>query len=94
MQDHRIDGPFDGAPPPASHEHQVQRWVLLTLVSYPPARGDDIDDLARELDGESRPSVHAAVNALVAAGLAQRDGERIRASAAAWRFDALWPIRL
>jgi hypothetical protein len=40
MQDDPIDRSPDGAPPP-SHKHQLKRWLLLELVSYPPADGDD-----------------------------------------------------
>jgi len=65
---------------------------LLELVSYPPAEGDDLEYLTRTLK-EQRPHVEAAVDDLVRDGLAERDGARGRASAAAWRFDALWPAR-
>jgi hypothetical protein len=65
---------------------------LLELVSYPPAEGDDLEYLTRTLE-EQRPHVEAAVDDLVRDGLAERDGARVRASAAAWRFDALWPAR-
>jgi hypothetical protein len=91
MQDHRTAGSPDGDPPPR-HRHQLKRWLLLELVSYPPAEGDDLEYLTRTLK-EQRPHVEAAVDALVRDGLAERDGVRVRASAAAWRFDALWPAR-
>jgi hypothetical protein len=42
---------------------------------------------------ELRPDVEAAVDALVAAGLALREGDNVRPTAAALRFDALWPVR-
>jgi hypothetical protein len=91
MHDDPIDrSPDDAAPP--SHRHQIERWLLLELVSYPPAAGDDLDYLARVLK-EPRVHIEAAVDALVADGLAVRAGELVRASATAWRFEALWPIR-
>jgi hypothetical protein len=40
MQDDRIAGSANGDPPPR-HRHQLKRWLLLELVSYPPAEGDD-----------------------------------------------------
>jgi predicted transcriptional regulator len=92
MQDHPIHGCPDGASTPPGHNHQLQRWLLFELVSYPPAGGDDLEYLARAL-GESRAHVEGAVEALVADGLAERDGEQVRASGPAWRFEALWPIR-
>lgn len=68
----------------------VQRRVLLELVTTPPEEGDELDKLASVLD-RSRAAVEAAVNALVDVGLAERDEQRVRATAAAVRFDALWP---
>jgi hypothetical protein len=92
MQDHPNPGAVSGAPCPGSLEYRVQRWVLLELVTTPLPRGDEISRLAFGLD-ELRPDVEAAVDALVDVGLAQRDGEKVRATAAAWRFEALWRTR-
>lgn len=92
MQDHPNSGAPSGAPSPGSIEHRVQRWVLLELVTAPPADGDELDKLAYGLD-ELRPDVEAAVQALVEVGLAERDGQSVRATAAALRFDALWPVK-
>jgi hypothetical protein len=92
MQDHPNPEAPSGAPSPGSVEHRVQRWVLLELVTAPPVDGDELDGLAYGLD-ELRPDVEAAVRALVDVGLAERDGQRVRATAAALRFDALWPVR-
>jgi hypothetical protein len=78
---------------PLGHRHQLKRWLLLELVSYPPAAGDDLDYLTRTLK-EQRAHIELAVDDLVADGLAERDGDRVRASTAAWRFDALWPVRV
>jgi hypothetical protein len=91
MQDDPIARSPNGHLPP-SHRHQLKRWLLLELVSYPPAEGDDLDYLTRTLK-ELRPHVEAAVDDLVRDGLAEHDGVRVRASTAAWRFDALWPAR-
>jgi hypothetical protein len=92
MQNHPNPKIPAGAPTPDSVEHRVQRWVLLELVTTPPHGGDEISRLALGLD-ELRPQVEAAVDALVDVGLAERDGETVRASAAAWRFEALWRTR-
>ena len=92
MQDDPIAGSRDGDPL-LRHRHQLKRWLLLELISYPPAAGDDLEYLTRTLN-ELRPHVEAAVDDLVRDGLAERDGARVRASTAAWRFDALWPARV
>lgn len=92
MQDHPNPHPSGGAPSPGSSEHRVQRWVLLELVTAPPPDGDEIGTIARSL-GESRSEVEAAVRSLVEAGLAVSDGEAVRPSTAALRFEALWPAR-
>ena len=89
MQDDPTPRRTSGDPP---HRHQLKRWLLLELVSYPPAEGDDVEYLTRTLE-EPRRHVEAAVDDLVSDGLAERDGVRVRASVAAWRFDALWPAR-
>lgn len=67
----------------------VQRRVLLELVTSPPEGGDELDRLVLVLDWHA--AVEAAVDALVDVGLAERDEHRVRATAAALRFDALWP---
>jgi hypothetical protein len=92
MQDQPICGAPAGAPSPGSPEHDVQRQVLLELVTTPPPEGDELGQLAFALR-EPRRDVEAAVEALVDAGLVERDGDTVRATAAALRFDALWPIR-
>ena len=92
MQDHPNPGAASGASSPSGIEHRVQRWLLLELVTAPPPEGDEIAKLAWGLD-ELQADVDAAVGALVAAGLAVRDGERVRPTAAALRFDELWPVR-
>jgi hypothetical protein len=90
MQDHPNPGAPPSVPPRDSADHEAQRWVLLELVTDPPAGGDDINRLADVL--RERPDrIAAAVDALVAVGLATRDGHSVRATAAALRFDALWP---
>jgi hypothetical protein len=92
MQDDPIDRSLDGTSAPR-HGHQLKRWLLLELVSYPPADGDDLEYLTRALEDDPA-HVRAAVDDLVSDGLAERDGDRVRASTAAWRFDALWPARV
>jgi hypothetical protein len=92
MQDHPNPEAPSSAPSPGSVEHRVQRWMLLELVTSPPPEGDEIDRLAYGIS-ELRADVEAAVQALVDAGLAERQGQRIRATAAALRFDALLEVR-
>jgi hypothetical protein len=90
MQDHPIpEAPSDALA--ATRAHRVQRRVLLELVTTPPADGDDIASLARRLDQPPR-ELEAAIEALVDAGLARRDDDVVRATTAALRFEALWPI--
>jgi hypothetical protein len=91
MHDHRIHETPPRGPRPGSPQHHVQRRVLLELVTTPPPDGDELGRLAHALD-EPRHEVEAAVQALVDAGLAERDGDTVRASTAALRFEALWPI--
>jgi hypothetical protein len=91
MQTDPIDRSCTGDPQ-LDHRQQLKRWLLLELLSYPPAAGDDLDYLTRTLN-EQRVHVESAIDDLVVDGLAERDGDRVRASAAAWRFDALWPVR-
>ena len=92
MQDHPNPGAPYGAPPRGSLEHRVQRWVLLELITAPPPEGDEISKIAFGLK-ELVPDVDAAADALVEAGLALREGDTLRPTAAALRFDALWPVR-
>ena len=66
--------------------------MLLELITVPPPEGDDISKMAFGLK-ELRRDVDAAVDALVAAGLALREGDSVRPTAAALRFDTLWPVR-
>jgi hypothetical protein len=91
MQDQPIPGAPSDAPRPGSREHDVQRRVLLELLTTPPPDGDELAALAHALD-ESRRDVEAAVDALIETQLAHRHGDVVRASAAALRFEALWPI--
>jgi hypothetical protein len=93
MQDHPISGVPRCAPSPGSVEFEVERWVLLELVTSPPPRGDDVPQLAAALR-ECERHVEAAVDALVDVGLATRNGPAIHATPAAMRFDALWPARM
>ena len=92
MQDHPNPGAPIGAPSPGSLEHRVQRWVLLELITAPPPEGDEIAKLAFGLK-ELRADVEEAVDALVAAGLAVREADRVRPTTAALRFDELLRVR-
>ena len=93
MQDQRNGGSPTRLPDPDSLEYRAQKVVLLELVVTPPAEGDRIDEL---IDRLCRPgdAIVPAIAALEAAGLAERDGEVARASAAALYFEHLWPVML
>jgi hypothetical protein len=86
-------GPPEAAPRLGSPAHDIQRRLLLELVTTPPACGDEPERLAHAL-GVARREIEAAVQDLVDAGLAERDGDTVRASTAALRFEALWPIHV
>jgi DNA-binding MarR family transcriptional regulator len=65
--------------------------LLLELVVDPPREGDRISDLASRL--QLSPSmITTAAEVLAEAGLAKMDGDVVRASPTALRFEALWPI--
>jgi hypothetical protein len=78
---------------PGTAAYDDQRLLLLELLVDPPPEGDAMPDLAAVLE---RPAdaVAGAVAALVRAGLAVCDDNRVRASPTALAFDALWPICL
>jgi hypothetical protein len=71
---------------------ETQRRVLLELVTDPPPGGEDAALLAARLSLDHE-RVEVAVAALGAAGLADSTGGLVRPTAAARRFDALWPVR-
>jgi hypothetical protein len=93
MQHQPICRPHEAAPAFCSPEHDMQRRLLLELVTTPPATGDELDRLAFALSASPR-QIETAVRELVDAGLADRDGDTVRASTAALRFEALWPIHV
>ena len=91
MQDHRTAAVHDDvARDPAGRAQHVQRRLLLELVTQPPVQGDTIDDLAASL-GQSSEDIRTATTALAACGLAEPRGQTVHASAAARRFEELWP---
>jgi hypothetical protein len=87
MPDHPNPVP-DAAAPPGTRPYEVQRLVLLEIASFPPPEGDELAVMAHRLR-EPRAEVEAAVDALVSVGLAQRDGQTVRATPPALRFDEL-----
>ena len=93
MQDHRNGGVPSRPPAHDRLEYHAQRIVLLELVVCPPAKGDSLHQLTDRLDLPPH-AVEPAVIALEVAGLAVREGTRVRASLAARYFEYLWPVRL
>lgn len=89
MHHHRSPDDARGDRPPSADT--AERLLLLELVSYPPAEGDSPARLAAALDLDTI-QLDRAADALTAIGLAVRDGDVLRASPAALRFEALWPI--
>jgi hypothetical protein len=90
MRSHRSAGNPRPAGPCGGNRDELQRRLLLELVTHPPTAGDRIDDLAARLQAP-REHIQAAIDALTDVGLAHRDATTVRASAAALRFEALWP---
>lgn len=76
----------------ASPEHEEQRLVLAELVVDAPEQGDELAYL-RDMVGVRPASIEPAVAALEAAGLACRDGSRVRATWPARYFAHLCPVR-
>ena len=93
MQDHRNGGSPSRLPDPDSIEFRAQRLVLLELVVDPPRAGDPLSELVRLL-AVPGSSIEPAITALELAGLAQREGDVVRATASARYFECLWPVRL
>jgi len=93
MQHQPMCGPPEAAPPCGSPGHDIQRQLLLELVTTPPPEGDELERLARALSA-TRREIESAVQDLVDAGLAESHGDSVRASTAALRFEALWPIHV
>ena len=92
MHDHPNQGSLSRAPRPGTRAHRVQRAVLLELVTSPPAKGDVLAVLPSQLD-EPAALVNAAIDALVAVGLARLHGDRVSASAAALRVEDLGMVK-
>jgi hypothetical protein len=92
MHPHRTVPWPDPIAAPGSRRFDDQRLLLLELVVDPPADGEPLDLLATRL-GRTRAAIVAASKVLERAGLAERAGGGLRASACALAFEALWPVR-
>ena len=90
MQHHGIAAGHHVVAGHSADDDEVQRRLLLELVTDPPADGDTIAGLAASL-GPSREDIERAARALDTCGLADRYGQTVRPSQAARRFDELWP---
>jgi hypothetical protein len=93
MHDHRNEGSPSGLPDPDSLQYRAQKIVLLELVVRPPRDGDRLSELVRLLPIPDS-SIEPAVAALEAVGLAQREGDIVRATPPARYFEYLWPVML
>ena len=88
--DRTADGPDEDRRPPSE---EAERLLLLELVVDPPEAGDPLTRLVSRLR-LGHAELDRAADGLVAVGLAVRDGDLVRASPAARRFDELWPISI
>ena len=86
------DQPNRVLPDPASPEYDAQRLVLAELVVDAPEEGDELAYL-RDMVGVPSAAIEPSVAALEAAGLARRDGSRVRATWSARYFAHLCPVR-
>ena len=93
MHEHRSAGLPAGVARPGSPEHEHQRRLLLELAVEPPSVGDDIDELASELE-LTREQLDAAAAGLERAGLLERRGGRLFATPPVRAVEALWPLAL
>jgi hypothetical protein len=87
MHGHRTEAPRPGSP-----AFRAQRDLLLELVVDPPAAGDVVRELPARL-GHPEDAIAAAIDVLAGLGLAARRAERVDATAAALRFEALGLVR-
>ncbi len=94
MQDHRNGGPPSRLPDPDSIEYRAQRLVLLELVVDPPRAGDPLSELVRLLGRARRARSSRRSPRSSSSGLAEREGDVVRATASARYFEYLWPVRL
>ena len=93
MQHQPMCGPPEAAPPYGSPTHDIQRQLLLELVTHATAGWRRMDRLARAL-GATRREIEAAVRTWSTPVWPSATATRVRASAAALRFEALWPIHV
>ena len=92
MQRHRSAALDPLAPAPGTYAAIVQRALLLELIVDPPPEGDRLSALALALE-EPLAEVAAAAADLAVVGLPKRDGELVRATVAAHRFESLALVR-
>ena len=90
MQDHPIGGPPARRGSPDA-ERDVQRAVLLALLTAPSDHGESVAALA-VATRQPPMAVRAAVELLVWIGLLHQSGSSIRAAAAAIHLIELWPL--
>ena len=93
MQDHRNGGWPSRLPGFDSLEYRAQQLVLLEIVVDPPPIGDPMSQLERRLHVPAS-AIGIAVTTLEVVGLAQREGDIVRATTSALYFEFLWPVRL
>ncbi len=93
MHAHRSAGPPAGVAHPGTAQFEHQRRLLLELAVDPPPRGSAVVALAAELE-LTAGEVEAAAAGLERAGVAERRGDRLRATPPVLAVEALWPLGL
>lgn len=92
MHDQPNPGQLPLEPPQwGTRRHQLQRVVMLELLTDPPEAGDKLSELAGAL-GEPLHEIAAAVGELIVVGLVERYADAVRATPTANWMEALWPI--
>jgi hypothetical protein len=91
MQDHPNGGPPASMAAMVEDDRDVQRAVLLALLTTPSDCGEPVSTLAAAIR-QPRAAVQDAVELLVWIGLLHQSGPAIRAAAAAKHLAELWPV--
>jgi hypothetical protein len=92
MQDQPIGGPAAAtATAPSEDDRDVQRAVLLAMLTTPSDGGEPVAAIAAAIS-QPPAAVREAVDLLIWIGLLNRSGCAVRAAAAALHVAELWPV--